>query len=482
MDPESIKTRAEFAQLLRLRLVERQQTMTQVSIDLAANFKYKTLMSYLYATSFPNSKEKLMVLCAYLGIDPACLDLSSIIAKNRIAFGLEPRPIATPLDSKIHLELLDSNPSSGNGVVLRPRDVPKIYFSGGEFPGYKINGEPGMIVGESPEMQRVFDLLFNINNNPDQESVVLVTGETGTGKELVAKAIHYNSRRRNSPFVGINITTVTETLLESELFGHKRGSFTDARFDKEGFFETVQGGTLFLDEIGSLHPIAQAKLLRVLQEKYFYRVGDTKSRLFNGRIIVATKEDLEKLVNERKFRNDLYYRINVINVELPKLKNREVDIPLLFSFFVQKYNKRYGRDYDTMPSPVGFDSLLGYTFPGNVRELEHLITKAIFAYPESKVVRIEEAIKQIRNTRTDLVSDNNLSPADLFAERAMEGVEIQGKIEKEKVKSILKSYFESGANLTKCGIDLGMTRRQVAYSLSVYGLEPKILERMYSDS
>ncbi len=229
------------------------------------------------------------------------------------------------------------------------------------------------ILGKSKPMQAVFELIRRITPSP---SSVLITGESGTGKELVARAVHYNSPRAQAPFIPVNCAAIPENLLESEMFGHMKGSFTDAKSDRKGLFEEAQGGTLFLDEISELPISLQAKLLRVLQEKEIRRVGGTRSIPVDSRVIAATNLDLAGEVKAKRFREDLYYRLNVIEVHMPALRERTEDIPLLAMHFVKKYA-------EPMKKPVigltegALALLMDYAWPGNVRELENVIERGV---------------------------------------------------------------------------------------------------------
>ncbi len=229
------------------------------------------------------------------------------------------------------------------------------------------------IIGDSPAMHEVFATVGQVANS---RATVLLLGETGTGKEMIAKAIHYNSPRKDKPFVRVNCGAMTSTLLESELFGHVKGSFTGAIRDKEGRFEVANTGTIFLDEIGTMEPHLQVKLLRVLQEREFERVGDTQTMKVDVRVIAATNVDLQEEVARNNFREDLFYRLNVVSIYLPPLRNRREDIPRLIDYFLDKYNvinerrlRRISRDM--------LNVLLRYPWPGNVRELENAIERAV---------------------------------------------------------------------------------------------------------
>ncbi len=229
------------------------------------------------------------------------------------------------------------------------------------------------IIGDAPAMNDVFATVGQV---ADSRATVLLLGETGTGKELIAKSIHYNSPRRDKPFVRVNCGAMTSTLLESELFGHVKGSFTGAIRDKMGRFEAADGGTLFLDEIGTLEPQLQVKLLRVLQEREFERVGDTRTVKIDVRAIAATNIDLQEAVANGRFREDLYYRLNVVSIYLPPLRNRREDIPRLIDFFLDKYNTANNRALKRISRDL-LGTLLRYPWPGNVRELENAIERAV---------------------------------------------------------------------------------------------------------
>ncbi len=231
----------------------------------------------------------------------------------------------------------------------------------------------GRLIGKSREMLKVYSL---INKVAETSVNVLVLGESGTGKELVAHAIHDNSPRKDSPFVVINCGGIPEHLLESELFGYMKGSFTGAYADKPGLFEIAAGGTIFLDEIGELPMILQVKLLRAIQEKTFRRVGGAEDIKVDVRIIAATNQDLAQNAKDGSFREDLYYRLNVVAIDMPPLRKRKEDIPVLTEYFVQKYSSEFGKEMKKISS-YSLELLLEYRFPGNVRELENIIEKSV---------------------------------------------------------------------------------------------------------
>ncbi|QIR77073.1 sigma 54-interacting transcriptional regulator [Sulfurospirillum diekertiae] len=242
----------------------------------------------------------------------------------------------------------------------------------------------GDIIGESPKMKMVYNVVERI---AESNVTVLVRGETGTGKELVAAAIHKRSKRRDEPFVKLNCAAITDTLIESELFGHEKGAFTDAKEARKGRFELADGGTLFLDEIGDISASAQVKLLRVLQEREFERVGGSKTVKVNVRLVAATNRNLEEMVKNGTFREDLYYRLNVIPIDLPALRERGDDIPLLVNFFLQKSMSNHKKR--VVITDEAMDILCQYTWPGNVRELENTVERIVLMGSEDGITADE---------------------------------------------------------------------------------------------
>jgi two-component system response regulator AtoC len=239
----------------------------------------------------------------------------------------------------------------------------------------------GNIVGKSQKMMQLFDTIKKIS---EYKTSVLIIGESGTGKEMVARCIHYNSPRNNGPFVALNCGAIPETLLESELFGHEKGAFTDAKKEKRGSFEMAHQGSLFLDEVGEMSPSAQVKLLRVLQEGELKRLGSERTFIVDVRIIAATIQDLTRAAAEGKFREDLFYRLNVLPMHLPPLRERKEDIPLLVDHFIHKYNEQHGLNTEGVTEDV-LARMLEYSWPGNVRELENAIERAMILAQGKKI-------------------------------------------------------------------------------------------------
>ncbi len=251
------------------------------------------------------------------------------------------------------------------------------------------------IIGNSPQMQAVFEIIRKVVN---YDVTILIYGQSGTGKELVAEAIHYNSARRNKPFIKLNCAVLPETLLESELFGYEKGAFTGATTSKPGRFELAQGGTLFLDEIGDTSLAMQSKLLRVLEEKDFERVGGRETLKADVRVLAATNKDLKKEVEEKRFREDLYHRLNVVSVFLPSLRERTDDIPLLVNHFLKELNLLFQKNFVTV-SPDAMQCLLNYTWPGNIRELKNMLQKAVLL-AEGSTLTLEHLPEEIRKGLT----------------------------------------------------------------------------------
>lgn len=307
------------------------------------------------------------------------------------------------------------------------------------------------ILGKSKAMQVVFDLIRRVADGPTN---VLITGESGTGKELVAKAIHYNSERKDAPFVPVNCAAIPEQLLESELFGHMRGAFTDAKMDKRGLFEEAQKGTLFLDEISELPLLLQAKLLRAIQEREIRRVGANKSIAVDVRIIAATNLQLAEEVKAKRFRDDLYYRLNVIELKLPPLRERREDIPLLVDAFLKKCADARGKAVKGV-SESALAMLMDYAWPGNVRELENVVERAVTLSQGEKVVPddLPPAVQGARGDRR------------VIDEAAEKTLPLQ-EIEKAYIKRILE---KTGGNKYQAAHILGIDRKTLYRKLADMG-------------
>ncbi len=306
------------------------------------------------------------------------------------------------------------------------------------------------LIGQSLAMSKLIALLERVA--PSQANV-LISGESGTGKELVAKALHLNSGRKKHPFVPINCGAIPENLLESELFGHEKGAFTGADKRKDGLFESADNGTLFLDEIGELPMGMQVKLLRVLQEREFRRVGGTVNIPLNIRLIAATNQDLSEMIRQGSFREDLFYRLNVVSIELPPLRTRREDIPLLINSFYQQLTGH--KEYPIQKQALGL--LLGYDWPGNVRELENLVERCI-VLGETGELTVECLPEQIKHKNRSICGEIDELPD--------EGFELENWLEEMERTVLLKALEKSGGVRKRAAEFLGISFRSIRYRLA----------------
>ncbi len=309
------------------------------------------------------------------------------------------------------------------------------------------------IIGNSSKMQDVYEMIYRV---VDSNATVLLRGESGTGKTLVAKALHYNGKRRDKPFIVVNCSALPETLLESELFGHEKGAFTGANERKIGRFEHAEGGTLFLDEIGEISHSVQVKLLNVVQERTFQRLGSSKNITCDIRLVAATNRDLEKAVTENTFREDLYYRLNVFPVYMPPLRERRTDILLIAEFFLEKYSKENNSKIRRI-STSAIDMLIQYHWPGNVRELQNCIERAV-------LICDDDSIKGIHLPPTLQVADENSSDKPLSLTAAVE------RFEKDLIIEGLK---KNNGNQTKTAKYLDTSLRIINYKIHQFNIDPK---------
>jgi Nif-specific regulatory protein len=352
--------------------------------------------------------------------------------------------IATMVAQAVKLnKLVESDRRELSEENLRLRQELKTHFD--------INN----MVGTSNAMKEVYRLIEQV---ADSNATVLIRGESGTGKDLVAHAIHYNSTRASKPFVKVNCTALPETLLESELFGHEKGAFTGATERKLGRFERANGGTIFLDEIGDFSINLQIKLLRVIQFKEFERVGGNETIKANVRIIVATNKNLEEQIKERLFREDLYYRINVFPIYLPPLRERKDDIMLLADYFLEKLSKENNKRINRISTPA-IEMLTSYHWPGNIRELENCIERAVLLCDED-VIRSEHlppSLQMIRKTDT--------TTGQSFAEI----------VENKERELIVDALKKCNGQQRKAAEELGLTERILGYKIKKYNIFPKVL-------
>jgi Nif-specific regulatory protein len=312
---------------------------------------------------------------------------------------------------------------------------------------------PANIIGNSHEMQTVYDQIAQVSKSA---TTVLIEGETGTGKELVAHAIHYNSDRADKPFIKAHCAALPESVIESELFGHEKGAFTGATGDRKGRFELAHGGSLFLDEIGDVPPSIQIKLLRVLQEREFERIGGTQTIKVNVRLITATNKDLRAMVNQGKFREDLFYRLHVFPIYVPPLRKRKADIVQLADYFLQKYAEENRKDVRRLSSAV-IDMLMSYHWPGNVRELENCIERAVLV-AEGNVIHPYHLPPTLQTAEASgTPTTGNLKS-------------LVGAYERDLIRDALKS---SRGNIAAAARALGATQRILGYKIQNYKIDPK---------
>lgn len=315
----------------------------------------------------------------------------------------------------------------------------------------------GAMIGRSPGMRQVFELALKV---APYDTAVLITGESGTGKELVARGIHQESERKSGPFIAINCGSIPENLLESELFGYMRGAFTGAVDNKPGLFEEAASGTLFLDEIGELPLAMQVKLLRVLQEHEIRRIGSAKNISIDVRVVAATARNLERMVGEQAFREDLYYRLNVVNIELPPLRERRDDLVLLCNHFIDKMNQRLGKQVVDF-SPKAMELLIKYEWPGNVRELENVIERAVILAEKSTILpeNLPESFGAISKNRriNDFLGTYSLKKAKVIMEE----------------KLINRAMEASGGNKSKASKMLELSYPSLLAKLKQYNLHER---------
>ena len=309
----------------------------------------------------------------------------------------------------------------------------------------EINREKHFIIAQSPQMLQILQLIRKVAVT---DANVLITGDNGTGKELIARELHRFSKRADEILVTVDMGAISETLFESELFGHKKGAFTDAREDRTGKIENASGGTLFLDEIGNLPLHLQPKLLSALQSRIVTPIGSNKAIQVDVRLICATNRNLDKMVADGSFREDLLYRLNTIQIEIPPLRERKEDITAIASYFVKVYGNKY-RKPDIVITQAGLSKLMGYQWPGNVRELQHTIEKAVI-----------------------LCDKKELTPDDFFFKPTMPGIDniFNGTIEEMEIKMITRNLQKSGQNLSATAGQLGITRQTLYNKMKKYKL------------
>lgn len=327
------------------------------------------------------------------------------------------------------------------------------------------------IIGQSPETQSVINLIKKVSPS---ESTVLITGESGTGKELVAKAIHFNSTRSKAPFIPINCGAIPSELLESELFGHIKGAFTNAISNRIGRFESAEGGTIFFDEIGDMSPHLQVKLLRVIQDGNFMPVGSNKTRSSNVRVIAATNVKLEEAIVSGRFREDLYYRLNVIPIHIPSLKERAADIPILFYHFMEKFNKTNKQKIEGITSEA-MQLLCEYSWPGNIRELENLVER-VSILKKSGIVEVDDLPKGYYESE----EFNQKQNSEPFINIPEEGIDFYAAIKDYEEKILLQALKQTNWNKNQAAILLKLNRTTLIEKLKKKGIKQPHEKEFYN--
>jgi len=325
----------------------------------------------------------------------------------------------------------------------------------------------GSIVGRSERMQTIFQLVDQV---APARSTVLITGESGTGKELIAKAIHEQSQRAAKSFVTVNSSNIPSELLESELFGHTRGAFTGAVAAKKGLFEVADGGSLFLDEIGDIPPETQARLLRVLQEREFTPLGDVTPRRVDVRIIAATNIDLKEAVRQGSFREDLYYRLAVVPIELPPLRERREDVLALAQHFIRKYNEENNRHVSDQLSPDVLARLEAYSWPGNVRELENVIERAVVISPGDEVT-LQCLPKDIADPQKTLGASSSATSSAAAAMEVGRGVNFYDEVRRFEIDLIRRALEQTGGHQSRAARLLGMNATTLNSKIKTYNIQ-----------
>lgn len=332
------------------------------------------------------------------------------------------------------------------------------------------------IIGQSTKMQQIFSMLDMV---APSDATILVRGETGTGKELIATAVHNLSSRQNGPYIKLNCAAISETLLESELFGHEKGAFTDAKEMRKGRFELADGGTLFLDEIGDISSALQVKLLRILQEQEFERVGGTKTVKTDVRLVAATNRNLEEMVKNGEFREDLFYRLNVIPINLPPLRERYEDVKLLLQHYLNKFMKEHRKQMHF--SKLALEALLNYPWPGNIRELQNTMERMVLICPEGEIA--PEMLNHVlpfnyrdmflpkdeephMHHTPQVTEPESTSPTEHAPQKLT-----KSSLQEMEKESIIQALIESRGIQTKAAAQLGMSARQIGYKIKKYGIE-----------
>ncbi len=364
-----------------------------------------------------------------------------------------------PVDATRILKLIDQAIQARNMVEIAGNSAPSLEFAKGRS-----------MIGGSTSIKKIYDITYKLAK---VDTPVLIRGESGTGKELVAQALHYNSPRKKNPFVAINCAAIPENLIESELFGHERGAYTGADKKKIGKFQYAASGTIFLDEIGDMSLPMQVKLLRVLQEKKFTPVGSNQEVPCDVRVIGATSRPLEEMIDNGSFRPDLFYRLNVLPIKLPPLRNRKEDIPSLVEFMINKFNKSHSRAINCIDD-AALASLRSYSWPGNIRELENVIEHA-FIIEVSDTIQISSLPDQVKESSGEQATGSNPSPSnssfDLLTDVSqLNYPQLKEQFEKEFIIRALKAF---DGKINQTALNTQMTKVTLLRKLERYGINPK---------
>ncbi len=379
----------------------------------------------------------IIVMSAYGSLETA-IDAIRLGAKDYISKPFQPRELLIKIEKALEQEFLRED------NLRLQREVESRY----SFQN---------VIGKSPSMQQLFGQVRKVANF---KTTILITGESGTGKELIARSLHYQSQRRDRPFVAVNCSAIPENLLESELFGHVRGAFTSATSHKRGLFEEADGGTLLLDEVAELPPSLQTKLLRAIQEEEIRRVGDTKTTKIDVRILAATSKNLTEEVEARRFREELFYRLNVVNLHIPPLRERSEDVPLLLDHYLRNFADRAGKRVGGFTTEA-LSYLLHYSWPGNVRELENKVERAVLLTEEQMITLDDLVLTPASPEKTDLSRD--------FLPDSLSIKENKAALEKHLIDRALDKY---GGNRTKAAVELEISYRALLQKIKEYGLLP----------
>jgi two-component system response regulator AtoC len=380
----------------------------------------------------------------------------AVLAMREGAYGY----IEKPVDEDDVVSLVHKARDAHDLVHEMGLSSPRLHWAGGrEF------------IGDSRQMQSLFRMIERLGQ---VTTSVLIRGENGTGKELVARAIHYNGPRKRQPFVAVNCAAVAENLIESELFGHEKGAFTGADRRKIGHFQSAEGGTLFLDEIGDISPGMQVKLLRVLQERKFTPVGSTREIPCDVRIVAATNQPLEKLIDTGKFREDLFYRLNVMPISLPPLRERTNDIPGLVDHFVQKFNRTHERETPIRGvSPAALDQLQSYRWPGNIRQLENTIERAFVLEPTSQI-----GVNSLPSEVTGQASPYEIGSTTPFASERSDkemtdrsAIDFQNEKEQFERDFIVRALRTYGGRINQTAAHAGIPKNTLLRKMRKYGID-----------